>query len=233
MNETLTSATAPQRTPARHPDRAMSILLVLPAGERVRVTPEAPEVPRRAMLRFSVLPLTAVAALTPPEYPVRIVDENVEPLDYETACDVVGITFMTALAPRAFEIAAEFRGRGKIVVAGGYHATLCPEDVALHFDAVVVGDAEGAWERLLADIERGELKKVYRQPALQEPQPGARAPHPFPLPIGWGEGGRRPGEGLVHGPIARPGALGASHEHQFKRSFPPCGPCAARRVHPD
>ena len=178
----------------------MSILLVLPAGERVRVTPEAPEVPRRAMLRFSVLPLTAVAALTPPEYPVRIVDENVEPLDYETACDVVGITFMTALAPRAFEIAAEFRGRGKIVVAGGYHATLCPEDVALHFDAVVVGDAEGAWERLLADIERGELKKVYRQPALQEPQPGARAPHPFPLPIGWGEGGRRPGEGLVHGP---------------------------------
>jgi radical SAM superfamily enzyme YgiQ (UPF0313 family) len=149
----------------------MKILLVLPAGERVRVTREAPEVPRRAMLRFSVLPLTAVAALTPHEHHVRIVDENVEPLDFDTECDVVGITFMTALAPRAYEIAAEFRQRGRIVVAGGYHATLCPEDAAPHFDAVVVGDAEGAWEGVLADIPRGELQKMYRQPAHYMPLP--------------------------------------------------------------
>ena len=52
---------------------------------------------------------------------------------------------MTALAPRAYEIAANFRRRGRIVVGGGYHATLCPEDAAPHFDALVVGDAEGAW----------------------------------------------------------------------------------------
>ena len=143
----------------------MKILLVLPAGERVRVTAENPEVPRRAMLRFSVLPLTVVAALTPRKHHVRIVDENVEALDFDADCDVVGISFMTALAPRAYEIAASFRRRGRIVVAGGYHPTLCPEDAAPHFDAVVVGDAEGAWERLLADVRRGALQKVYRQPA--------------------------------------------------------------------
>lgn len=142
---------------------ALKILLVVPAGERVRVTRENPAVPRRSMLRFSVLPLTVVAALTPPEHPVRIVDENVEPLDFDEECDVVGITFMTALAPRAYEIAERFRRRGKRVVGGGYHATLCPEDAAAHFDALVVGDAEGSWERLLADIQRGALQKVYRQ----------------------------------------------------------------------
>jgi radical SAM superfamily enzyme YgiQ (UPF0313 family) len=150
----------PGGKPARPP---MKILLILPAGERVRVTREKPEVPRRAMLRFSVLPLTVVAALTPREHEVRIVDENVEPLDFDTDCDVVGITFMTALTPRAYEIAGQFRRRGRVVVAGGYHATLCPEDVAPHFDALVAGDAEGSWERLLADVQRGELQKVYRQ----------------------------------------------------------------------
>src|SRR5208337_842190 len=104
-------------------------------------------------------------ALTPREHEVRVVDENVEPLDFETEYDVVGITFMTALAPRAYEIAAEFRRRGRVVVGGGYHTTLCPEDAAPHFDALVIGDAEGAWERLLADVRQGKLQKVYRPAA--------------------------------------------------------------------
>lgn len=151
----------------------MKILLVLPAGDRVRVTRDSPDVPKRAMLRFSVLPLTTVAALTPPEHHVRIVDENVEPLDFDADCDLVGITFMTALAPRAYEIAEAFRRRGKITVGGGYHATLGPEDAAKHFTAVVAGDAEGVWERVLADVQAGSLRSgshtgvIYRNTARE------------------------------------------------------------------
>ncbi len=153
--------------PATKPEKGrkvktMKILLVVPAGEKVRVTRERPEVPRRAMLRFSVLPLTVVAALTPREHAVRILDENVEPLDFNTDCDLVGVTFMTALAPRAYEIAREFRRRGKLVVGGGYHATLCPDDAAPHFNALVAGDAEGSWQRLLEDVQQGRLQKLYR-----------------------------------------------------------------------
>jgi radical SAM superfamily enzyme YgiQ (UPF0313 family) len=136
----------------------MKILLILPAGERVRVTRLNPDVPKRAMLRFSVLPLTTVAALTPREHDVRVVDENVEPLDFEADCDLVGITFMTALAPRAYEIARVFRARGKIAVGGGYHATLCAVEAANHFDAIVAGDADGAWQQVLADAESGWLR---------------------------------------------------------------------------
>ena len=135
------------------------------------------------MLRFSVLPLTVVAALTPREHEVRVVDENVEPLDFEADCDVVGITFMTALAPRAYEIAAEFRRRGRVVVGGGYHATLCPEDAAPHFDALVIGDAEGAWEQVLRDVRRGTLQKMYRQAEGAAPaQAGATACLQTPMP---------------------------------------------------
>ena len=140
----------------------MKILLVLPAAEHLRVSSKNTHVPRRAMLRFSILPLTTVAALTPPEHQVSLCDENVEPLDLDADVDVVGISFMTAIAPRAYEIAAAFRARGKTVVGGGFHPTLCPEEAAEHFDAIVVGDAEGAWPRLLADVEAGRLGSVYR-----------------------------------------------------------------------
>ncbi|HUT37512.1 MAG TPA: radical SAM protein [Planctomycetota bacterium] len=140
----------------------MKVLLVLPAVEHLRVTRASRRVPRRAMLRFSVLPLTTVAALTPPQHEVALCDENVEPLDFETDADLIGVTFMTALAPRAYEIAAEFRSRGKLVVAGGYHPTLCPDEAAEHFDAIVAGDAEGAWPQLLADAEAGSLRRIYR-----------------------------------------------------------------------
>jgi len=141
--------------------RSLKILLVLPAGENVRVTASGGHVPRRAMLRFSVLPLATVAGLTPLEHQVRIVDENVEPLEFDGDWDLVGITFMTALAPRAYEIAREFRRRGVTVVGGGYHPTLCPEDAAAHFDALVLGDAEPVWALLLEDLKRGDLKRRY------------------------------------------------------------------------
>src|SRR5512142_2293843 len=140
----------------------MKILLVLPAAPKYRVTRQAPNPTDRAPLRFSVLPLTMVAALTPPGHAVRICDENVEALDLDADVDLVGVGFMTALAPRAYEIAAAFRARGRRVVAGGYHPTLCTEEALGHFDAVVVGDAEGAWPALVSDVERGTLRRVYR-----------------------------------------------------------------------
>ncbi len=139
----------------------MKILLILPAGERVRVTCEKPEVPRREMLRFSVLSLTAVAAVTPAGHELQIVDENVEPLNFDAEADLVGVTFMTALAPRAYEIALEFKRRGKTVIGGGYHSTLNPEEAARHFDSIVVGDAEDSWPKVIRDFEHGCLQKLY------------------------------------------------------------------------
>jgi radical SAM superfamily enzyme YgiQ (UPF0313 family) len=140
----------------------MKILLVLPAAEHLRVTNDVSNVPKRTMLRFSLLPLTTVAALTPSGHQICLCDENVEPLDFGGGYDLVGISFMTALAPRAYQIATTFQKRGSIVVAGGYHPTFLPDEVAKHFDAVVVGDAEKLWPQLVNDAERGQLKQIYR-----------------------------------------------------------------------
>jgi radical SAM superfamily enzyme YgiQ (UPF0313 family) len=47
------------------------------------------------------------------------------------------------------------------VVLGGLHVSLLPDEALEHADAVVVGGAEGAWPRLLADAERGRLARRY------------------------------------------------------------------------
>jgi radical SAM superfamily enzyme YgiQ (UPF0313 family) len=112
--------------------------------------------------RFSLLSLLSVAAETPQNVTVRIVDEQVEEIPWQEKFDLVGITCMTALAPRAYEIAAGFRERNMPVILGGMHPTLCPEDACLHADAVLVGDAEGIWEQVVADVRNGRLQKIYR-----------------------------------------------------------------------
>lgn len=153
-----------------------TVMLILPAAKHLRVESNSKSVPRRNMLRFSVLPLTMVAALTPKEFDVVICDENVEAVDFDTEAAIIGISFMTALAPRAYELAAEFRRRGKTIAAGGYHPTLCPEEAAAHFDAVLIGDAEEIWPEFLADVERGTVKQFYRHahPCSLEHTPSPR-----------------------------------------------------------
>ena len=112
--------------------------------------------------RLPVLGLLKIAALTPAGWQVTILDEKVEPLDLEQEADLVGITAMTAIAPRAYEIADHFRRRGIKVVMGGMHVSALPDEARQHCDSVVVGEAEVLWPRLLADFERNTLQGLYR-----------------------------------------------------------------------
>lgn len=112
---------------------------------------------------FPPLNLITLAALTPPRHEVTILDESLTDIDYNAKYDLVGISAMTALAPRAYEIADAFRAKGTTVVLGGMHPSALPEEASAHADAVVVGEAEGLWQQLLSDLEDGKLKPVYRQ----------------------------------------------------------------------
>ena len=109
------------------------------------------------------LNLMVLAGLTPPEWDVSIVDENLGPPDYETMPrpDLVGITAFTSQANRAYEVAAHFRAQGVPVVMGGIHATMCLDEVTGRVDSVVTGEADGIWGRVLQDAKRGSLKPRY------------------------------------------------------------------------
>lgn len=133
----------------------MRIQLIAPAREEVlRCGP-------RGSLA-SPLGLAVLAGLTPPEIDVSLADENLNPIDSGRPADLVGITTTTQTATRAYGIADGFRAKGVKVVLGGMHASALPEEAAQHADAVVVGEAEGVWPRLLADFRDGRLRGLYR-----------------------------------------------------------------------
>lgn len=138
----------------------MNILLIAPAtGDWRRVGRH--KVLNGKTFRFSMLSLLSVAALSPRDARLTLVDEQVEDIP-DGPFDLVGITAMTAVAPRAYELCDRFRAQGVPVVMGGFHASLNPEEALTHADAVVVGPAYGAWERLCADVEAKRLERVYR-----------------------------------------------------------------------
>lgn len=109
------------------------------------------------------LALLTVAALTPDDWDIEIVDENIRAVDLDAPCDVVGITAMNVQAARAFELAAAFRRRGRIVVLGGPFPTLQPERCAPHADVLVVGEAENTWPQFCRDLQRGQVQRRYHE----------------------------------------------------------------------
>ena len=79
------------------------------------------------------------------------------------------ISVQTYMRKASYEIAAEFRRRKVLVVLGGFHVSAVPDEAAQHADAVVIGQAEDLWPRLLEDASHGRLQRVY----------GSRSNHRF------------------------------------------------------
>ena len=104
-----------------------------------------------------------LARLTPPEWQVTILDENLRKPDYAALPrpDLVGITAFTSQAPRAYQIAAFYRNLGVPVVMGGIHATMCMDEVLGQVDSVVSKEAEVVWPQVLKDAQAGNLQRHY------------------------------------------------------------------------
>ena len=131
----------------------MKIALIAPVKNEDKKT--------RDIIRFPMISLLYIAALTPPEHEVTIVEEEVEPVNFNMECDLVAITCMTATAKKSYKISEEFRKRGKKVVLGGIHPTVLPQEAKLHCDAVITGEAEPVWQQMLLDLQNNTLKDFY------------------------------------------------------------------------
>jgi radical SAM superfamily enzyme YgiQ (UPF0313 family) len=110
------------------------------------------------------LALTSIAAATPPSFEVELWDENLlqGPPPGDPLPEIVGITVHLTFARRAYELADWFRRRRVAVVLGGLHVTACPDEAALHADAVVIGDGVSVWSQVLRDLRSGRLEHTYR-----------------------------------------------------------------------
>jgi radical SAM superfamily enzyme YgiQ (UPF0313 family) len=144
-------------------DAAVKIYLIAPRNPESFWTFDRilPSLGKRCV--FPNLALPTVAGLTPPPHEVVLCDENVEPVDFDTDADVVGITGFVIHQARMFELIEAFRRRGKLVAAGGPFATLCPEALEGKVDVLFVGEAEYTWPQFVRDYEAGRWQPVYRQ----------------------------------------------------------------------
>lgn len=108
------------------------------------------------------LNLLRIAALTPDQHEVVLIDENRKAIPFDESFDLVGVTAMTYQAQRAYEIAGEFKKRGVPTIFGGIHASVLPQESRCHFDAVCVGEVENVWADILVDVSKGQLRRLYQ-----------------------------------------------------------------------
>lgn len=156
------------------------IMLISPTRRR------APD--EKFVFEMAFLNLPYLAAVTPPDYEIEIIDEEYEEINFDAKAWLVALTAQTPVAPRAYEVAKAFKERGITTVMGGVHASTLPEEALRHVDAVIVGEGEFIWPQVLADLENGTLKPVYRSGA-EYPLQGLPRPrrdllnHRFYIPL--------------------------------------------------
>ncbi len=129
------------------------LLLINPVGRRSGYM-------LSSISRFPPLNLAYVAAVTPSNWQIKIVDENLEEFEFEDA-DLVGITAFSSNINRAYEIASVFRKKGIKVILGGIHASMFQDEAVKYVDTVVTGEVESIWETIVNDFEKGNLLSVY------------------------------------------------------------------------
>ena len=131
----------------------MKIIIIFPARDFEIGRPTMPVMP---------LAPTLLAALTPQEYEISLIDMFYgDEIDYDSDCELVAITVRTPLADVAYEIADKFTARGKTVVLGGPHIFAYPNEAKGHAAAVAIGEGELLWPMILEDFQAERLKDYY------------------------------------------------------------------------
>jgi len=110
---------------------------------------------------YPAISLAMIAALTPENFNIRLIDGANEPIPYETPCDLALIVGQTHHMPSVYKIAEQLHARGTKVILGGMHVTEMPEEALKYADAVIIGEGESVWEEILKDFTKGILKKKY------------------------------------------------------------------------
>lgn len=146
-----------------HTNRPLRFLLINPTASEWRTDAGGNPSRRTRVFRFSMLSSLYVAAAMPAGVHTTIIDEDIEPIDFDVDADLIGISFMTFNAPRAYAIADRFRAeRGIPVIFGGYHPTFLPEEAIQHADAICIGEAECNVPRMIEDFREGRMQRFYQ-----------------------------------------------------------------------
>lgn len=127
-------------------------------------------------MRDAIYPLgfAYLASYLPDNWRAEFIDEELEEINYDTDADIIGITTITLYVNQAYRIAAKFRAKGKTVIMGGVHVSMCPDEALKFCDAICIGDGEHVIATMLKDFEHKRLKRKYKSEA--KPLVGMKLP---------------------------------------------------------
>ena len=161
---------------------AKRLFIIQPSHYRTRSSLTIHQTRKRILVPLT---LPYLAALTPKEWNVDLIDEQMRNVEFQAPVDLVAITTWTINSFRAYEIADRFRERGVPVIMGGPHTYFYAEEAAQHCDAVGIGEGENIWPMMLKDAAKGRLEKVVScRPPFFSPRPSTS-----PVTISWIFGG--------------------------------------------
>lgn len=111
--------------------------------------------------RDAMMPLVFAIIKPLTKAPIEFYDEKIEKLPENLDAEVVAMTVDTFSARRAYFLAQKYKKENKIVIMGGFHPTMVPDECLQYADAVVVGEAEDTWPMIIEDLKNNSLKKKY------------------------------------------------------------------------
>ena len=136
----------------------MKLLIIQPSHYQSRSDLKPLKTRKRDVVGLS---LPYLAALTPGDWDIELIDQQLQDIDFEARADLVAITTWTINSLSAYEIADRFKARGTPVIMGGPHTFFFGEEAAEHCDAVGIGEGEEIWPKMLDDASNGRLRKFY------------------------------------------------------------------------
>ncbi len=149
------------------------LLFIVPRDTRSSISIQASTKSFRKYGIYQSVPLgiPILASLTPAEFDINFINEYYKPIiDYSKEIDIVAISFITMNANRAYEVSDKFREMGSLVVMGGVHTSILPEESLQHADTVFIGEAEETWPEFLMDFRQGRVKELYRAERFVPPE---------------------------------------------------------------
>lgn len=102
-----------------------------------------------------------IKSLTPAEYDIDFIDERIKRLPDKIDSDIIAFSVETYTAKRAYILSKKYKTDKNIIVMGGFHACVMPDEILKYADSVLIGDAEDTWGAFLADCAKGTLKTRY------------------------------------------------------------------------
>jgi radical SAM superfamily enzyme YgiQ (UPF0313 family) len=126
------------------------------------IYPKWPKLDRQTDFHLPPHGPVCFAATVPGDIELTFTDEHVEAINFDEHVDLVAISCMlTCQITRGWEIADIYRAKGIPVIFGGIGTMLHADETMAHADSVFLGESEGRFGQIVADLNNGKLQKVY------------------------------------------------------------------------